>query len=39
MPKSKHRKNAPGRQHRAMPMVVQTQAGAMTHLPETTSPK
>ena len=31
MPKSKHRKNAPARQHRAMPKAVQTQAGAMTH--------
>ena len=30
-PKSKHRKNAPARQHRAMPKAVQTQAGAMTH--------
>ena len=31
MPRSKHRRNAPVRQHRAMPKAVQTQAGAMTH--------
>ena len=31
MPKSKHRKNAPARQHRAMPKAVKAQAGAMTH--------
>ena len=39
MPKSKHRKNAPARQHHAMPKAVQAQADAMTHFPETTSPK
>ena len=31
MPKSKHRKNALVRQHRAMPKAVQAQARAMTH--------
>ena len=31
MPKSKHRKNAHARQHRAMPKAVQAQADAMTH--------
>ena len=31
MPKSKHRKNAPARQHRPMPKAVQDQADAMTH--------
>ena len=39
MPKSEHRKNAHSRQHRAMPKAVRDQAGAMTHPPETTSPK
>ena len=31
MPKPKHRKNAPARQHCAMPRAVQAQASAMTH--------
>ena len=39
MPKSRRRKNAPASQHRAMPKAVQAQADAMTHLPETTTPK
>ena len=42
MPKCKHRKNAPVRQHRATPMAVQTRAGAMTHhdsLPGDHNPK
>ena len=42
MPKSKHRKNAHARQHRAMPKAVQAQADAMTHhdsLPGDENPK
>ena len=31
MPKSRHRKNAPARPHRAMPRAVQAQANVMTH--------
>ena len=31
MPKSKHRKNAPARQHHAMPKAVRARADAMTH--------
>ena len=31
MPKSRHRKNAPARQHRAMPRAVRARADAMTH--------
>ena len=39
MPKSSHRKNAPARQHHAGLRAVQAQADAMTHSPETTTPK
>ena len=39
MPKSSHRENATARPHRAGPRAVQAQADAMTHSPETTTPK
>ena len=39
MPKSRHRKNAHARPHRAMPKAARDRADAMTHFPETTTPK